>query len=122
MSIAAAPKYGGHALNRQPVPIFSVGALGIAVYLDVVTMALALGIQTWAQRHISATETTLIMGLEPLWGAGRHHHVAETYTPLGWFGCSLVALSIIWPHCQSRFLRHTERRVVCAFVQLEERP
>lgn len=102
------------ALDHPQLPMISMGTLGIAVYLGVVTTAFALAIQTWAQRHISATEATLIICSEPLWAATAGVALfAERYTGLGLFGCFLISLSMIWPCCKAFSLRHLGKQIPC---------
>lgn len=47
----------------------SWATLGAIVYLGLPATALVYGLQTWAQRHTSATHTALIFALEPVFAA-----------------------------------------------------
>lgn len=59
--LAAVP--GGIALPQSSVDWWSL------LYMALITGALALLAQTWAQAHLSATRAAVIMTLEPVWAA-----------------------------------------------------
>ena len=51
----------------------------------------SLSVQFAAMRDVSATETAIIYGLEPIWGAGfAWFLLGERWGTLGWIGASLV--------------------------------
>ncbi|XP_071687211.1 uncharacterized protein [Rutidosis leptorrhynchoides] len=62
-----------------------------ALYTGVFTTGLCLWIEMAAMRDVSATETAIIYGLEPVWGAGfAWFLLGERWGVFGWFGAALV--------------------------------
>ncbi|PWA64304.1 eamA domain-containing protein [Artemisia annua] len=62
-----------------------------ALYTGVFSTGLCLWIEMTAMRDISATETAVIYGLEPVWGAGfAWFLLGERWGVSGWFGAALV--------------------------------
>ncbi|KAD2804208.1 hypothetical protein R6Q59_030296 [Mikania micrantha] len=63
-----------------------------ALYTGVFSTGACLWIEMTAMRDISATETAIIFGLEPVWGAGfAWFLLGERWGLPGWFGAALVA-------------------------------
>ncbi|KAJ8772166.1 hypothetical protein K2173_027343 [Erythroxylum novogranatense] len=62
-----------------------------ALYTGVFSTGLCLWVEFAAMRDISATETAVIYGLEPLWGAGfAWFLLGERWGTAGWIGATLV--------------------------------
>ncbi|KAL9996658.1 putative EamA domain-containing protein [Helianthus debilis subsp. tardiflorus] len=62
-----------------------------ALYTGVFSTGTCLWIEMTAMRDISATETAIIYGLEPIWGAGfAWFLLGERWGLPGWFGAALV--------------------------------
>ncbi|CAI9095998.1 OLC1v1032058C3 [Oldenlandia corymbosa var. corymbosa] len=62
-----------------------------AVYTGIVSTGLCLWAELAAMRDVSATETAIIYGLEPLWGAGfAWLLLGERWGVSGWIGAALV--------------------------------
>ncbi|KAI3817279.1 hypothetical protein L1987_11068 [Smallanthus sonchifolius] len=62
-----------------------------ALYTGVFSTGICLWIEMTAMRDISATETAIIYGLEPVWGAGfAWFLLGERWGLPGWFGAALV--------------------------------
>ncbi|KAJ7975229.1 Drug/metabolite transporter [Quillaja saponaria] len=62
-----------------------------ALYTGVFSTGLCLWIEMEAMRNVSATQTALIYGLEPLWGAGfAWFLLGERWGTIGWIGAALV--------------------------------
>ncbi|KAL5544974.1 hypothetical protein UlMin_008758 [Ulmus minor] len=62
-----------------------------ALYTGVFSTGLCSWIEFAAMRDVSATETAIIYGLEPLWGAGFAWCIlGERWGMLGWIGATLV--------------------------------
>ncbi|CAI9296881.1 unnamed protein product [Lactuca saligna] len=62
-----------------------------ALYTGVFSTGLCLWVEMAAMRDISATETAVIYGLEPVWGAGfAWFLLGERWGVYGWFGAALV--------------------------------
>jgi drug/metabolite transporter (DMT)-like permease len=55
---------GGLALPQR------TGDWVVLLYMAVVAGAVALVVQTWAQTHLTATRTAIVMTMEPVWAAG----------------------------------------------------
>lgn len=62
-----------------------------ALYTGVFSTGICLWVEMSAMRDISATETAIIYGLEPVWGAGfAWFLLGERWGVYGWFGAVLV--------------------------------
>ncbi|KAL9993534.1 putative EamA domain-containing protein [Helianthus debilis subsp. tardiflorus] len=62
-----------------------------ALYTGVFSTGLCLWIEMTSMRHVSATETAIVYGLEPVWGAGfAWFFLGERWGVSGWFGAALV--------------------------------
>ncbi|KAJ4974987.1 hypothetical protein NE237_008161 [Protea cynaroides] len=62
-----------------------------ALYTGVFTTGLCLWIEMAAMRDVSATETAIIYGLEPFWGAGfAWFLLGERWGTAGWIGAALI--------------------------------
>ncbi|XP_031268967.1 uncharacterized protein LOC116127458 [Pistacia vera] len=62
-----------------------------ALYTGVFSTGMCLWIEIAAMRDVSATETAIIYGLEPLWGAGfAWFLLGERWGTAGWIGAALV--------------------------------
>ncbi|PQQ15488.1 uncharacterized protein Pyn_28881 [Prunus yedoensis var. nudiflora] len=62
-----------------------------ALYTGAFSTGLCLWIEIAAMRDVSATETAIIYGMEPLWGAGfAWFLLGERWGTLGWIGATLV--------------------------------
>ncbi|KAK9278907.1 hypothetical protein L1049_028488 [Liquidambar formosana] len=62
-----------------------------ALYTGVFSTGLCLWVEMAAMRDVSATETAIIYGLEPLWGAGfAWFLLGERWGTCGWIGAALV--------------------------------
>ncbi|KAK7273840.1 hypothetical protein RIF29_14904 [Crotalaria pallida] len=62
-----------------------------AIYTGVLSTGLCLWAEMAAMRDVSATETAIIYGLEPVWGAGfAWFLLGERWGPTGWIGAALV--------------------------------
>ncbi|XP_031251151.1 uncharacterized protein LOC116109038 [Pistacia vera] len=62
-----------------------------ALYTGIFSTGLCLWIEMAAMRDVSATETAIIYGLEPVWGAGfAWFLLGERWGAIGWLGAFLV--------------------------------
>uniref|UniRef100_A0A2N9FT91 EamA domain-containing protein n=1 Tax=Fagus sylvatica TaxID=28930 RepID=A0A2N9FT91_FAGSY len=62
-----------------------------ALYTGIFSTGLCLWVEIAAMRDVSATETAIIYGLEPLWGAGfAWFLLGERWGTSGWIGAALV--------------------------------
>ncbi|KAJ4713524.1 Drug/metabolite transporter [Melia azedarach] len=62
-----------------------------ALYTGVFSTGICLWIEIAAMRDVSATETAIIYGMEPLWGAGfAWFLLGERWGTAGWIGAALV--------------------------------
>ncbi len=78
---------GGYALER--------GALAAAAYTGVATTGLALGLQAWGQRRVSATRAALILMLEPVSAAVLGFATGERLGAAGGAGALLILAGIL---------------------------
>ncbi len=77
---------GGYALER--------GALAAAAYTGVATTGLALGLQAWGQRRVSATRAALILMLEPVSAAVLGFATGERLGAAGGAGALLIHVGL----------------------------
>jgi drug/metabolite transporter (DMT)-like permease len=69
---------------------------GALLVTGVFASALAYLVQTWAQRHTSATRTALAFALEPVWTAVFGYWLAgDRLGVLGWAGAALIMSGIV---------------------------
>ncbi|KAM7277348.1 hypothetical protein ACFE04_019214 [Oxalis oulophora] len=62
-----------------------------AIYTGIFSTGLCLWVEMTAMRDVSATETAIIYGLEPVWGASfAWFLLGERWGPAGWIGAALV--------------------------------
>ncbi|RDX64894.1 hypothetical protein CR513_56498, partial [Mucuna pruriens] len=62
-----------------------------AIYTGIFSTGLCLWVEMAAMCDVSATETAIIYGLEPVWGAGfAWFLLGERWGPAGWVGAALV--------------------------------
>ncbi|KAI3730658.1 hypothetical protein L1987_61830 [Smallanthus sonchifolius] len=62
-----------------------------ALYTGVFSTGLCLWIEMTSMRDVSATETAIVYGLEPVWGAGfAWFFLGERWGVSGWFGAALI--------------------------------
>jgi drug/metabolite transporter (DMT)-like permease len=78
---------GGYALEA--------GALAAAAYTGVATTGLALGLQAWGQRRVSATRAALILLLEPVSAAVLGFATGERLGAAGGAGALLILAGIL---------------------------
>ncbi|KAJ0721221.1 putative EamA domain-containing protein [Helianthus annuus] len=61
-----------------------------ALYTGVFSTGLCLWIEMTSMRDVSATETAIVYGLEPVWGGGfAWFFLGERWGVSGWFGALL---------------------------------
>ena len=82
----------------RPMPSLPVDTLGAAVFTGILGTALALVVQSWAQRHTPTSHAALILCTEPVWGAiAGVTMFGEVFTPLAIIGCALMLVSMVAP-------------------------
>lgn len=82
----------------RPIPMLPADTLGAAVFTGILGTALALVVQSWAQRHTPTSHAALILCTEPVWGAVASVALfGEVFTPLATLGCVLMLVSMIAP-------------------------
>ncbi|XP_021801280.1 uncharacterized protein LOC110745472 isoform X4 [Prunus avium] len=74
---------------------YGTGLLHFHGYLHFILVHFSTGLCLWIEiapmRDVSATETAIIYGMEPLWGAGfAWFLLGERWGTLGWIGAALV--------------------------------
>jgi drug/metabolite transporter (DMT)-like permease len=83
------------AVGRLPVP-HGWTVWGALLVTGVFASALAFLAQSWAQRHVSATQTALAFSLEPVWAAFFGYTLAGDRLGLvGWLGCAVIMAGIL---------------------------
>ncbi|WP_319404080.1 DMT family transporter [uncultured Anaeromusa sp.] len=84
----------------------------LAVFaLGIFCSALGFVMQVVAQQHTTATDTSLIFSLEPVFAAGfGFAFLGEVLSVQGYFGAALVLIGVIYPQlCQKETLQDGER-------------
>jgi drug/metabolite transporter (DMT)-like permease len=83
------------ALGQVEVPRGTV-VWGALLVTGVFASALAFLVQTWAQRHTSATRTALAFAMEPVWTAIFGYWLAgDRLGAIGWSGAALIMAGIL---------------------------
>ncbi|XVF43617.1 hypothetical protein PTKIN_Ptkin02bG0054600 [Pterospermum kingtungense] len=86
-----------------------------ALYTGIFSTGLCLWVEMAAMRDVSATETAIIYGLEPVWGAGfAWFLLGERWGAAGWIGAALVlggslTVQILGSSSPSKSSREEER-------------
>ena len=89
---------GFAVLVDRPLPAVPLNTLGAAAFTGILATALALLVQTWAQRHTPTSHAALIFCTEPVWGALAGLALfGEVFTPLAVLGCVLMLLGMMAP-------------------------
>ena len=95
-----------------PLPALPVETLGAAAFTGLLGTALALVVQTWAQRHTSTSHAALTLCTEPVWGAVAGVVLfREIFTPLAVVGCGLMLAGMVAPDLSGVFRLVGRRRV-----------
>jgi drug/metabolite transporter (DMT)-like permease len=82
----------------QPLPSMPLDTLGAALFTGVAATALALVVQSWAQRHTPTSHAALIFCTEPVWGAIAGVALFnERFTLLAIMGCGFMLVSMVLP-------------------------
>jgi drug/metabolite transporter (DMT)-like permease len=69
---------------------------GALLITGIFASALAFLVQTWAQRHTSATQTALVFGMEPVFAALFGYTLAgDRLGAVGWGGCAAIMAGIL---------------------------
>jgi drug/metabolite transporter (DMT)-like permease len=69
---------------------------GALIVTGVFASAFAFLVQTWAQRHLSATRTALVFALEPVFaGLAGYLLAGDRLGALGWAGCAVILAGIV---------------------------
>ncbi len=90
-----------------------LNTLGAAAFTAIFATALALLVQTWAQRHTPTTHAALIFCTEPVWGALAGLVLfGEVFTPIAVLGCALMLLGMMAPNLSGVALNLARRRAL----------
>jgi drug/metabolite transporter (DMT)-like permease len=85
-------------VSDQPLPVLPIPTLGAAAFTGLLGTALALIVQTWAQRHTSTSHAALTLCTEPVWGAIASVMLfGEVFTSLAVIGCGLMLTGMVAP-------------------------
>jgi len=91
-------------LTDHPTPVIPMDTLGAAAFTGILGTALALVVQTWAQRHTPTSHAALILCTEPVWGAIASITLfGEVFTPLATLGCVFMLMSMVIPDAAVTF-------------------
>ena len=96
----------------HPALSIPVDTLGAAAFTGLLGTALALLVQTWAQRHTPTSHAALILCTEPVWGAIASVTLfGEVFTPLATLGCVFMLFSMVAPDLISTLRVLSQHRV-----------
>ena len=85
-------------ISDRPLPVLPTATLGAATFTGLLGTALALVVQTWAQRHTSTSHAALTLCTEPVWGAIASVMLfGEIFTPLAVVGCAAMLFGMVAP-------------------------
>jgi drug/metabolite transporter (DMT)-like permease len=97
--------------NDRPLPALPMDTLGAAAFTGLLATALALVVQTWAQRHTPTSHAALIFCTEPVWGAIAGVTLfGEVFAPLAVVGCALMLVGMVAPDLAGTFRFIVRRR------------
>jgi drug/metabolite transporter (DMT)-like permease len=100
-------------VTDRPLPALPVDTLGAAVFTGLAATALALVVQSWAQRHTPTSHAALIFCTEPVWGAiAGVAMFGEKFTPIALIGCGLMLVSMVVPDLSVALSALTRRRLL----------
>ena len=98
-------------LVDRPLPAVPLNTLSAAAFTGILATALALLVQTWAQRHTPTSHAALIFCTEPVWGALAGLALfGEVFTPMAILGCTLMLLGMMAPDLAGAVRNLTLRR------------
>jgi drug/metabolite transporter (DMT)-like permease len=102
-------------ISDRPLPVLPTDTLGAAAFTGLLGTALALVVQTWAQRHTSTSHAALTLCTEPVWGAIASVTLfGEVFTPLAVLGCGSMLIGMIAPDLKEVFRSFSRRREALA--------
>ncbi|MCS7059751.1 MAG: DMT family transporter [Anaerolineae bacterium] len=94
-------------------PALPMNTLGAAAFTAIFATALALLVQTWAQRHTPTSHAALIFCTEPVWGALAGLTLfGEVFTPLAVLGCTFMLLGMMMPDLSGIVREALQRRAL----------
>lgn len=100
-------------MTDHPLPTLPVDTLGAAVFTGLAATALALAVQSWAQRHTPTSHAALIFCTEPVWGAiAGVAMFGEKFTPIAVLGCGLMLASMVVPDLAATMRSLARRRLL----------
>jgi drug/metabolite transporter (DMT)-like permease len=100
-------------INDRPLPGLPMDTLGAAAFTAVFATALALVVQSWAQRHTAPSHAALIFCTEPVWGAIAGVALfGETFTPLAVLGCLMMLAGMVAPDLGGAVVSFLRRRAM----------
>jgi drug/metabolite transporter (DMT)-like permease len=92
--LTAAALFGGAAIPEYRLP--SAGVWFAIAVTGVLASALAFLVQTWAQTHLSASRTALVLATEPAWALVAAIALAgQRFGPLQALGAGILLLSVL---------------------------
>lgn len=74
---------------------FTTKALVAAAFTAIAASAIALGLQTWGQRHVGPSRTSVLLMLEPVAAAILGYLLGERLGLVGWAGAALILGGIV---------------------------
>lgn len=93
--------------------VVPLNTLGAAAFTAIFATALALLVQTWAQRHTPTSHAALIFCTEPVWGALAGLTLfGEVFTPMTVLGCTLMLLGMMAPDLSGIVANLARRRAL----------
>ena len=98
-------------ISDRPLPVLPTATLGAAAFTGLLGTALALVVQTWAQRHTSTSHAALTLCTEPVWGAIASVMLfGEVFAPLAVVGCGAMLFGMVAPDVKVVFRTLSRRR------------
>jgi drug/metabolite transporter (DMT)-like permease len=101
-TFVAALVLGSVALVQEPVRVPSGNLVWLALVVSGLGgTALAFGLQTWAERRVSASQTAVVLTLEPVFAAAFGYALAgDRLGATGVIGCSSILVAMLASICQ----------------------
>jgi drug/metabolite transporter (DMT)-like permease len=110
-TFVAALVLGSVALVHEPVRVPSGNLVWLALVVSGLGgTALAFGLQTWAQRRVSASQTAVVLTLEPVFAAAFGYALAgDRLGATGVIGCSSILVAMLASICRQPTKRSSAR-------------
>lgn len=97
------------------LPALHAGVLAAVAFTGILATSVAFAVQSWAQRHTSATHVAMLFGAEPVFGAlASWLLVGESFTLRMLAGCACILLGMLAAELGDQWLARRRSRLAAA--------